>query len=81
MPSVPIETPSETETVLNSSGVPPAARMPRLHTLRERPLVQVARHRLDPVRRDADERTREVVVREPDRLQHRAGAALGRGRR
>jgi hypothetical protein len=30
MPSVPIETPSETEIVLNSSGVPPAARMPRL---------------------------------------------------
>ena len=28
MPSVPIETPSETETVLNSIGVPPAARMP-----------------------------------------------------
>ncbi len=30
MPSVPIETPSETETVLNSSGVPPASRIPRL---------------------------------------------------
>ena len=29
MPSVPIDTPSETETVLNSSGVPPAARIPR----------------------------------------------------
>jgi hypothetical protein len=28
MPSVPIETPSETETVLNSIGVPPAARIP-----------------------------------------------------
>src|SRR5260370_14663815 len=28
MPSVPIETPSETATVLNSIGVPPAARMP-----------------------------------------------------
>ena len=30
MPSVPIETPSETETVLNSIGVPPASRMPCL---------------------------------------------------
>jgi hypothetical protein len=30
MPSVPIETPSETEIVLNSIGVPPAARTPRL---------------------------------------------------
>jgi hypothetical protein len=29
MPSVPIETPSETATVLNSIGVPPAARIPR----------------------------------------------------
>ena len=28
MPVVPIETPSETEIVLNSIGVPPAARMP-----------------------------------------------------
>ena len=30
MPVVPIETPSETEIVLNSIGVPPAARMPSL---------------------------------------------------
>ena len=29
MPSVPIETPSETEIVLNSIGVPPASRIPR----------------------------------------------------
>ena len=30
MPSVPIVTPSETEIVLNSIGVPPASRMPCL---------------------------------------------------
>ena len=30
MPSVPIDTPSLTEIVLNSIGVPPAARMPSL---------------------------------------------------
>ena len=30
MPSVPMVMPSEMETVLNSSGVPPAARMPSL---------------------------------------------------
>ena len=30
MPSVPIDTPSETAMVLNSIGVPPAARMPAL---------------------------------------------------
>ena len=30
IPSVPIVTPSETEIVLNSIGVPPAARIPAL---------------------------------------------------
>ena len=30
MPSVPIDTPSDTAMVLNSMGVPPASRMPRL---------------------------------------------------
>ncbi len=30
MPSVPMEVPSDTEIVLNSIGVPPAARMPAL---------------------------------------------------
>ena len=30
MPSVPIDTPSEMAMVLNSIGVPPASRMPRL---------------------------------------------------
>ncbi len=30
MPEVPIETPSETAIVLNSTGVPPAARIPSL---------------------------------------------------
>ena len=30
IPSVPIVTPSLTDTVLNSMGVPPAARMPSL---------------------------------------------------
>ena len=35
-------------------------------------LVQVARHRLDPRRRDADERLREILVGEADALQHRA---------
>ena len=44
-----------------------------LHVLREHALVEVARHRLDPGRRDADERLREILVGEADRLQHRAG--------
>ena len=72
MPAVPIETPSETEIVLNSIGVPPACADALLHVPREHALVEVARHRLDPRRRDADERLREVVVGEADALQHRA---------
>ena len=37
MPSVPIATPSETEMVLNSIGVPPASRIPSLtHWARSR---------------------------------------------
>ena len=49
-----------------------------LHELREPPLVVVAGHRLDPGRRDADDRLGEIVVREAHRLEHRAGAgALG----
>ena len=45
------------------------------HMARELALIPVARHRLDPVRRDADERTRERVVVEPDPFQHRARGA------
>ena len=45
-----------------------------LDVLGERALVQVARHRLDPARRDADERPREVLVGEAGALQHRARA-------
>ena len=36
MPSVPIETPSDTAIVLNSIGVPPAARMPSLTNVARR---------------------------------------------
>ncbi len=36
MPSVPIVTPSETAMVLNSIGVPPAARIPSLTCLASR---------------------------------------------
>ena len=43
-----------------------------LDVAREPPVVQVARHRLDPRRRDADQRLREVGVGEPDALEHRA---------
>ena len=62
------------------AGVPDAP----LHVDREIALVEVARHRLDPGRPDADDRTGEVLVREAGSLQHRAGpravGAVGEGR-
>ncbi len=81
IPSVPIDTPSETEIVLNSIGVPPAARMPAFtrwassRWLKLHGIVSIQR------RGDADERLREVVVGEADRLQHRPRRRRGRGRR
>ena len=49
----------------------------------ERALVEIARHRLDPRRANADERLREVVVVEAGALEHRPGAgpvrAVGEG--
>ena len=83
IPSVPIVTPSLTAIVLNSIGVPPAARMPALTNSASRRWLIVARHRLDPGRRDADDRLGEVLVGEPDRLEHRPRAgpvgAVGEG--
>ena len=52
-----------------------------LDALGQLALVEVARHGLDPRRRDADDRPRQVVVGEPDRLQHRPRRRRGRGRR
>ncbi len=56
---------------------------PLLDELRQPPLVEVAGHRLDPGRRDADDRLGEVVVREPDGLEHgpRRGAVRAVGQR
>ena len=54
MPSMPIVMPSETEMVLNSIGVPPAAADALLDVHGQLALVEVARHGLDPRRRDAD---------------------------
>ncbi len=57
-----------------AAGVADAA----LDVLGELALVQVARHRLDPRRGDADERLRKVLVAEAGALQHRAGrSAVG----
>ena len=73
MPSVPMDTPSLTETVLNSIGCPPAAADALLDVLGEAALVVVAWHRLDPGRRHSDEWFGEIVIGEPDRLEHRSG--------
>ena len=76
MPSVPIVTPSLTgdrvELHRRAAGGADAV----LDVLGQPALVEVARHRLDPGRRDADDRLGEVLVREADGLEHgpRAGA-------
>ena len=77
MPSAPIVMPSETATVLNSIGVPPASRTPSFTLRGEAPQVEVARADLGPGVGDADERLVQVGVREADRLEHgaRRGAA------
>ena len=49
--------------MLNSIGVPPAARTPAADMLREVALAEVARHRPGPGRRDPDERLAPVVAR------------------
>ena len=78
MPSVPIVTPSETATVLNSIGVPPAARMPSLTNSASRRWLKLQGIVSIHVRGDADDRLGEVLVGEADRLEHRArGGAVG----
>ena len=49
-----------------------------LHPLRQAAQVEVARHRLRPGVRDGDQRARQLLGGEPDRLEHRArGGAVG----
>ena len=72
IPSEPIVMPSEIDTVLNSSGAPPASRMPALTCPASSPQVVVAGADLDPGVRDADERAVEVLVGHARGAQHRA---------
>ena len=77
MPSWPIEMPSETEIVPNSSGKPPASRTPSLARLASRSsdrLQGVISFQDDG---DADLRLAPVVVAHADRAQHGAGRRLG----
>ena len=69
MPSVPMVMPSEMETVLNSSGVPPASRMPSLTCVGEFAKVKVAGADFDPGIGDADERLREIFIAEGRRRE------------
>jgi len=78
MPSVPMVMPSEMETVLNSSGVPPAARYARLDVLGERAEVVIAGPDLGPGVRDPDQRLGEIFVGKPDRFHHGAGRGAAR---
>ena len=72
MPSVPIETPSDTAIVLNSIGVPPASRMPRFtccasaRWFRLHGIVSIQLVATPTSGRD------EVLVGEAGALQHRA---------
>ena len=72
MPSVPIVTPSLMAIVLNSIGVPPAARTPSFTLIGELAQVVVARHRLDPGVGDADDGLLQILVGESDSLEHGA---------
>ena len=81
MPSAPIVMPSDTATVLNSIGVPPASRTPSFTLRGEAAQVEVARADLGPGVGDADQRLVQVGVGEADGLEHgargRAARALG----
>ena len=83
MPSVPMVTPSLMAMVLNSMGVPPAARMPALTCVGQLAQVEIARHGLDPRVGDADDGLLQILIGEADGLQHgargRAVASLGDG--
>ena len=67
IPSVPIVTPSLTAIVLNSIGVPPAARMPALTNSARRRWLRLQGIVSIQVVADADDRLGEVLVGEPDR--------------
>ena len=67
--------------MLNSIGVPPAARTPVFDVLGERPQVEVARHRLGPGVGDPDRRPRRARRRRTRPPSCRRARGRGRGRR
>ena len=73
IPGVPCDWLSETAIVLNSSATPPASVDAVGDAGRQPSLVQVARHRLRPRRRDADDRAAEPRGVDAHRPKMRAG--------
>ena len=74
IPSVPIVTPSLMAIVLNSIGVPPAARMPSLTCSASSRWLMLQGIVSIQVVADADDRLGEVLVGEADGLEHRPRA-------
>ena len=81
MPGEPIVMPSEIDTVLNSIGVPPAARMPALTRSASSRRWIVARADLDPGVGDADEGCVRSVVGEARRRAASRAPVRGSARR
>ena len=71
IPSVPMLMPSETTMVLNSIGVPPAARMPSFTFAPSSRRCRLHGRGVGPGVRHRDERLLQIRVVEPGRLQHR----------
>ena len=63
--------PSEMAIVLNSMGVPPAARMPSFTFSAERAQMKIAGRHFGPRVGDGDQRPRQIGVGQPGGLQHR----------
>ena len=80
MPGVPMAMPSVTAMVLNSIGVPPAARMPAQACCGQLAQVQVAGRHVRPGVHHRDQRLGDVGVVQPGGAQHGArGGAVGAG--
>jgi len=73
--------PSVTVIVLNSMGVPPAARMPSLDLQRQFPVIVIAGRDFNPAMRDTYKGSREVFIAESDGLEVTAAPARGPGHR
>ena len=74
IPSVPMVMPSEMATVFISIGIAAGGLDAFLDGMRQRAQAEVAGHGLDPGIGDQDHRLLEVLIGQPDALEHRPGA-------